>query len=58
MRDKILICYCGHGEVEHKLMLETYMMCNVCYEAGLLRNKFIHEFKPDNLRFLESLNDR
>lgn len=38
----------------HSLELETYYMCNACHELGLLRVKFIHDFKVDNLRSLEN----
>lgn len=47
------VCFCGHLEDKHELMLETYFMCVECHGLGLLRNKFIHDFKFDNLRYLE-----
>ena len=47
------ICVCGHTKDKHVLHLETYSVCEVCHEAGLLRAGFIHDFKLDNLRSLE-----
>lgn len=48
-----MICICGHLEDKHYLHLETYNVCETCHEEGKLRIDFIHDFKIDNLRYLE-----
>jgi len=53
-----LICKCGHKKFRHEE--ETYSLvaaCLDCKPGYLYSDIWMHEFKPDNLRFLESLSE-
>jgi hypothetical protein len=56
------VCFCGHVENVHILVLKSYyagsgsggvINCKNCGHD----EEFIHEFKADNLRFLEKLSN-
>jgi hypothetical protein len=56
------ICYCGHEKMYHfkcdcEEHTRTSYVCQVCAESGKdFSMNCEHEFKPDNLKFLEKLD--
>ncbi|MGH7974846.1 MAG: hypothetical protein ACREBR_04925 [bacterium] len=49
-------CVCGHNKIHHKLLKPDFQYCSICYHMhGETRS--IHEFKLDNLRYLEVLSE-
>ena len=56
-KNNILICWCGHTQEKHSNYY-SFPICSIC--VNILPDRgadWRHEFKMDNLKYLEGLAD-
>ena len=49
-------CICGHAEKHHGVSMEEHMCYSCWVSLPVLRSTYRHEFKADNLRYLEEVS--
>jgi hypothetical protein len=53
------ICKCGHDADEHGISLNLGSYCDMCWNnKNLSRKEVYHNYKQDNLKYLENLYDK